>query len=33
VQHVLAREIIDILPAAAEEAEILEAFDCAADEN
>ena len=33
VQHVLAREIVDILPAAAEEAEILEAFDRAADER
>ncbi len=33
VQHVLAREIVDILPAAAEEAKILEALDRAADER
>ena len=33
VQHVLAREIVDILSAAAEEAEIFEAFDRAADER
>ena len=33
VQHVLACEIVDILPAATEKAEIFEAFDRAADER
>ncbi len=33
MQHAFAREIVDILPAAAQKAEILQAFDRAADER